>query len=331
LKYNVLIVGAGRIAAFFDTPTSDNILTHAHAFFDCPQFKIVGFVDVDQNAATKACQIWGGATFETLDQAFNSSEVDVVCAAAPDEFHYSILIDLLDRPIKLIFAEKPLTQTLVQAEEIINLSKIRKIPILVNYTRRFVPEFVDLQSKIRTDVFGSFLTGSGIYGKGILHNGSHLIDLLRYLVGEVRLVQATNFCYDFYKNEPSASATLQINNSALFRLNFVDCSFYSVFEIDLFFEKARIKITESGLNIDVYMVEQNKIFAGYKSLVLTKSIETQQNKALQFAALHILDALNNQAELRCTANDAFFAMKVCLEILDQVKRYGDEKNNFACL
>jgi len=329
--YNVLIVGAGRIGAFFDTPSSDNILTHAHAFYNALQCKIVGFVDVDQNAASQACQIWGGVAFESLTQAFDNSEIDIVCVAAPDQFHYSILIDLLARPIKLIFAEKPLTQTLAQAEHIINLSTQKNIPIIVNYTRRFIPEFVDLQNKIKAGAFGRFLTGLGVYGKGVLHNGSHLLDLLRYLVGEVKLIQATNFCYDFYKNEPSVSTILKINDSALFYLNFVDCSFYTVFEVDLFFEKTRIKITDSGHTIDVYAIEQNKIFAGYKSLVLTERIKTQQNQALQFVALHILDVLNNKSELRCSANDAYFAMKVCLEILDQVKRCGNEKNIAACL
>jgi predicted dehydrogenase len=310
---------------------ADNILTHAHAFFNCPEFKIVGFVDVNSDAASKACQIWGGVPFESLTQAFNHSEIDIVCVAAPDELHYPLLIKCLYLPIKLIFAEKPLTQTLAQAEEIINLSKIKKIPILVNYTRRFVPEFVDLQNKIRSGVFGRFLTGSGIYGKGILHNGSHLIDLLRYLVGEVNLIQATNFCYDFYKNEPSVSAILKINGSGLFYLNFVECSFYTVFEIDLFFEKARIRVMDSGFKVEVYLVENSNIFAGYQNLVLAESIKTQQNHALQFAALHILDVLDNKTELRCSANDAYLAMNVCLEILDQVKRCGDEKNNLACL
>lgn len=331
LKYNVLIVGAGRIGAFLDYPSSDNILTHAHVFSIDPQFKIVGFVDVDQNAASKACQVWGGVAFESLKQAFDNSEIDIVCVAASDESHYSILIDLLARHVKLIFAEKPLTQTVAQAEEIINLSKIKKIPILVNYTRRFVPEFVDLQNKIRAGSFGRFLTGAGIYGKGVLHNGSHLIDLLRYLIGEVKLIQTTDFCYDFYKNEPSVSAVLKINDSALFYMNFINCSVYTIFEIDLFFEKARVRIVDLGFKIEVYLDENNKIFSGYQSLILTESIKTRQAQALQFAVLHILDVLNNKTELHCSANDAYFAMKVCIEMLDRVERCENEKNNIACL
>ena len=54
---NVVIIGAGKIGAFFDSPDSSNILTHAHAFTANRNFRLLGFVDKDLNQAGRAAQI----------------------------------------------------------------------------------------------------------------------------------------------------------------------------------------------------------------------------------------------------------------------------------
>lgn len=57
-SYNVLIIGAGNIGAFFDMPYSKNVLTHAHAFSKVEGFNLLGFVDVDNKKAIEAANIW---------------------------------------------------------------------------------------------------------------------------------------------------------------------------------------------------------------------------------------------------------------------------------
>lgn len=44
----VVIIGAGNIAAGFDTPESKKILTHAHAVVVNPDFQLLGFYDIDE-------------------------------------------------------------------------------------------------------------------------------------------------------------------------------------------------------------------------------------------------------------------------------------------
>ena len=46
-KFNVLVIGAGKIGALFDHPNDIKILTHAHAYKTNPNFEIVGFADSD--------------------------------------------------------------------------------------------------------------------------------------------------------------------------------------------------------------------------------------------------------------------------------------------
>ena len=55
--YKALIVGAGKMGAFFDEPGSDNIFTHAHAYNNHPGFELSGFVDIDGKRARRASRL----------------------------------------------------------------------------------------------------------------------------------------------------------------------------------------------------------------------------------------------------------------------------------
>ncbi len=310
--YNVLIIGAGKIGAFFDAPDSENILTHAHAFSTHQKFNLIGFVDKDFQASSKAAQLWNCKAFKSIQDAFLKNKIDVVVVAVPDEYHYQVLKGALNYKVKLIFAEKPLTKTLKQAEEIIDLSKKKEIPILVNYSRRFVPEFIELKNKIQKNELGSFVGGCGYCGKGFLHNGSHLIDLLNCFSLSIENVDVVSKMYDFFDDDSTISAVLKLKNNTTFFLQGVNCSLYTIFELDLFFEKARIRIVDSGFSIEYFFVKESVVFKGYKNLSLQCKVQTKLDKSLLFAIQNIADFLDGKTELLCSVQDAILIMKTCL-------------------
>src|SRR5574344_659316 len=133
--YKVIIIGAGNIGAFFDTPASNRVLTHAHAFYHHKNFRLVGFYDVDYEKAKLAAKLWNCQAFAELDAAME--EAEVVCCTVSDTYHYEVLKKIANYSVKLVFTEKPLTKTIEEAQEIAELYQEKKLPIQVNYTRRF--------------------------------------------------------------------------------------------------------------------------------------------------------------------------------------------------
>lgn len=315
-RFNSLIIGAGNIGAFFDTPGSDRILTHAHAFSRHKGFRIAGFVDVDVKKAQRAAELWGGGAFSTIDSAFSRQDMDIVSIAVPDEHHVDALRKLADMPVKLIFCEKPLAKTMKEADEVLALYREKKPPVLVNYTRRFVPEFIRLQEDIRQNRYGEYLSGSGYYGKGILHNGSHLVDLLRYLIGEITAARQVNRFNDFYSDDPSVAAVLTFVGGKPFHLQCIDCGLYTIFELDLLFERKRIRIKDSGFAIEEYDVLDDKIFQGYRNITRVRETGTSLGKAAYFAAENIYDYLTGSVALRSPLDDAYETMKTSVMIRD---------------
>lgn len=309
--FNVLIIGAGNIGAGFDSPDDLKVLTHAHAFSKHSGFNLVGFVDIDWSKSQKAASIWGGKAYNSIIKAFDECQIDIVTIAVPDEFHYSVLVEIGDLPVKAVLAEKPLSKKTGEAREICNYYKKRLVPVCVNYTRRFVSEFDQLKHYISSGHYGEFQTGTGYYGKGILHNGSHMVDLVRFLIDEIADAQPLKELHDFYPEDPSISASLLFNNEKTFFLQAVDCRNFTIFEADLFFAKKRIRIVESGFKIEEFDICDNPVFKGYKSIIKTKDIATSFDNALYSLANNIYENLTNGSPLKCTADDGLRAVQIC--------------------
>jgi predicted dehydrogenase len=313
-KYSVLIIGAGKIGALFDTPGSAVVLTHAHAFSKHDGFSLLGFWDTDKMAAERATQVWGGEAFTSLEDAFNSYAIDVAVVAAPDEFHYPLLKELTRFTPRLVFTEKPLTKTVSEAQETISIYRDRQITLGVNYTRRFVSEFICLKGQIESGVFGRFLTGIGYYGKGTLHNGSHMIDLLRFLFGDITETLTISRINDFYDDDPSCSALLTLAQGETFTMHAVDCRSFTIFELDLLFEQRRVRIVDAGFRIELYDVRESNIFAGYRNLNHSETLETGLGRAFATAAECIYAHLLTGASLPCTGEDGLRAQQICVAI-----------------
>jgi predicted dehydrogenase len=308
-QYNVVIIGAGNIGAFFDEPASERILTHAHVFYNSEYFKLKGFYDNNLKKAEEAASRWNCKAYESMDSALKNA--DVVCCTVPDEYHYDVLDEIARYNVRLVFTEKPLTKTLLQAEDIISIYREKNIPILVNYTRRFLDEIGLVKSMIIE--YGSFIKGTGYYGKGIVHNGSHMIDLIKFILGDVTGYKKLDQVYDFYDDDPSVDARIEVMGGTLI-LQAVDCRFTTIFELDLLFEKARVQILESGFLIKIYEVTDSPVFKGYKNYVKTKEINVDFNRAFVNAAENIRDVLEGREKLISSSENAVDVMKICCEL-----------------
>lgn len=315
-KFTVLIIGAGRIGAFFDTPDSAKVLTHAHAFSAHPGFEIVGFVDANRDQANKAAAIWGGAFFSSIEEAFAhfGETIDVAVNATPDDIHYDVLTQLFLHNVQLISTEKPVATSLEQAQELYTLAKEKNIPVLLNYNRQFVPEFVQLKKQIDAGELGEFLTGSGYYGKGLLHNGSHMFALLRGLIGEVKSSHSYASNQDFTPQDPSISVVLEFAHKAHVVMQAIDQQNFTIFELDLLFRKGRVRMTNSGFSLERQTVIDDPNFNGYRILSPSQTEATSLGTSLSFVVENMYQHLTAGEKLQCTIEDGYHIMKTISQI-----------------
>lgn len=306
--YQVVIVGAGNISVRFDTPYSKDILTYSHAFSINESFCLKGFYDVDYERALEAAKIWGGQAYIELEEAL--VQADVVCCCVPDRYHGIMLEKIAEYKPRLVITEKPLTTSLIEARRIRKLFD-KKIPLIVNYSRRFLKEFQTLKDEISS--YGKYLRGVGYYGKGILHNGSHMIDILRFLLGEIDDVKSLLTGIVDFEGDISKNAILSVRGGKFFMVA-IDSRIVTIFEIELFFEKARIRILDGGTKIEIYYVRESNSYSGYNNYVLQQERDVDYSNALVGLVNNVQGYLEQKEYLRCTLEDGIRALDICLRI-----------------
>jgi predicted dehydrogenase len=202
MKYNVLIIGAGNKGALSDAPGRGNehkYLSYAHVVNDHPGFELQSFWDTDKKRQFYAIKLWDAHVlgYCCLKHAFEFDDLDVVIVSTPDETHYDILKQLAEYPLKLVICEKPLCTDLHQAREIVELYQQKNIPILVDYTRRFIPEYQQMKAEIDAGKWGAFLEGYGYFNRGWLHTGSHMVDFVLWMRGTMDGFRITEIGTDY--------------------------------------------------------------------------------------------------------------------------------------
>lgn len=136
---------------------------------------MLGFHDIDKEKAANAAIAW-----ETDYWSGYPIDADVIVIATPDKNHFEPLQKALSREPKLVIVEKPICDNLNQAREIVELYKAKGIPLMVNYTRRFLPYYEELKRKYKAGEFGRLVNYDALFNRDLLHTGSHLVDFLTW-------------------------------------------------------------------------------------------------------------------------------------------------------
>ncbi len=320
--YNVCVIGCGSIGALkpdhIDAPGSANILTHCHSINHHPQTELLAIVDTDNDKLQKAKAKWQPRlTVRSYEEIISHSgkQPDIVIVAVPTEYHYEVLSEVLRfGPPKLIIAEKPFCENIDHAT-IINSNKAN-VPILVDYIRRFSTKYQEIKYQIDNDFFGKALNCRVLYTRGLKREGSHAIDLMNWFFGgcinsyvEVRDIGVSKEQYiiDHDENDPTVLAHFRFKKCP--HVVFMPCDGreYGIFEIDICFEKGRLRFIDNGLYVESYPINQENEW-GHKSLdySLTNVIrmETQLNTALYNVVNNAVKFLDGEKDLICTAEDA---------------------------
>lgn len=124
---------------------------HLKLLKEIPEFQIAGFFDPDPEAAAKVSAEFGVPHFEELESLIAASDaVDIV---TPTLSHF----DCAEKALlagKHIFIEKPLTNTIEEAEDLLALSEDNpSLVIQVGHVERFNPAFLAVDQKKLNPVF----------------------------------------------------------------------------------------------------------------------------------------------------------------------------------
>ena len=132
------VIGAGAIGAKLDeTACAALPLTHAGGY-RATGFELIGLVDTDANARAMAAR-WDAPVYSTINQMMALPMPDVISVATPVAGRAELLLEVLNAAPRVVIAEKPLAETVGQSRQIVEAFRSARVPLLVNYSRRYTP------------------------------------------------------------------------------------------------------------------------------------------------------------------------------------------------
>jgi len=302
-KFSVLIIGCGAIAGGYDAEDIEgpNILTHAKAFKLHDGFNLAGCLDTDLKIAQDFADSWGvEKAYKNLEEAMADRNFDIISICTSTPGHVPYLRQLQKYNVRFVFCEKPIADDLQAARE---MAALYPDNMAVNYIRRFDPKIRRLARGIQDKKYGSLLSGEARYTKGLYNNGSHMADLIGMLLGKITVKASDAIIYDFWPDDPTISATLEVACGGQIDLIGSDVAAGMVFDLELMFDQAIIRLTDFSQALAIKPVN------GPETI-----FRTTPNREMLDAVSNIYDHLTEGAELQSKAVNGLSALETCEDI-----------------
>jgi len=171
------VIGVGYLGRF-----------HAQKYAALPDVELVGVVDAHPDTARRVAAELGVPAFTDYRELLGATpRVDLVSVASTTETHHAVARDCLAAGVHVL-AEKPITVTVAQADELIALADARRLVLQVGHLERFNPAWLAVRDKIKQPVFIEAHRMAPFKARGIdvsvvLDLMIHDLDLILPLVG----------------------------------------------------------------------------------------------------------------------------------------------------
>ncbi len=183
-------VGAGWVAG-----------EHLKSLGKIPEARVAAVTDVDADkAARAAAQVAGAAAYTDHEQMLEEQELDAVYVCVPPHVHGDIELAVIERGIPF-FLEKPLANELATPRRILKAVREADLLTSVGYLMRY-RETVSRAKELLAESVPVVARGTYVCdvppppwwrrkeqsGGQVVEQSTHVVDLARYLLGEVESV-----------------------------------------------------------------------------------------------------------------------------------------------
>lgn len=276
-KIRTVVIGLGNIAVNYanDPLISKRIKysTHIQSIIKHPDFELVAACDKSPSALNNFHNRYKYVDiFKSHEPLLKTAMFDLAVVATNTPSHFQIAQSLIGAGCKFLLLEKPISLNELEARRLVEICKKRKVNLIVNYFRAFNPSYITLLEQIKKGQWGKVQSFGATYSKGVFNNGTHLLQLLTNIFGETKRIEG--FGNPTIKGIPAADPTVDVlltfASGVTGFIQGVNSDFYNLFELDIFFEKGRIQISDDRL--EVFEIGDSKIVKSYRGLSPDQSL-----------------------------------------------------------
>ena len=302
---------------------------HLRLLNQSEKYELVGFYDAFEENANKVAAEFGYKKFDSIAELI--AAVDVVDIVTPTMQHFDCAKQVIEAG-KHIFIEKPISNTVAEAEEIIALAKKHNVKGQVGHVERFNPAFTAVKDKINNPMFIETHRLAEFNPRGtdvpvVLDLMIHDIDaILSVVKSKVKSVNASGVAV--ISDSPDISnARIEFENGCVANITssrismknmrksrfFQKDAYISVDYLDKVCEIVRMQDAPEVPG-DFDMILQNA--EGVKKQIYFDNPQVDANNAILDELETFADAINNNTTPIVTLEDGTEALRVAYQIID---------------
>jgi predicted dehydrogenase len=311
------IVGLGQVGMRFDEdPRRTGVWTHFTAYEKLAErFDLTAVCDPDQTrlevAVKRRPQV---KAYSDIAQLLAKESVDVVSLCTPPEFHASQILQCSGK-VKAIICEKPLADAAAPAREAVEVCRSKGTLLAVNYYKRFDGVIPAAKQWITRGGLGRLKLVNAIFCGPLDAVGSHMVDLLRFLFGELEICGCAEVGMDRW------SLTMRAANEALVCMHNVGPREEFVFEVDALGDLGRVRITNNGSDIEFFRYRESERYSGYRELFLEQESPGAMAERFVPLFLEVADVLDGTRDaVTSDGGDALRTQQMLEEIAQILKQ-----------
>jgi predicted dehydrogenase len=258
--YRVGIVGLGRKALTIDDETKLRWLTnyeippttHVSAYLANPKTQIVAVCARTQESLerfyrrTGLREVRGYTDFREM---FANERLDIVSVCTHTDMKAQIVIAAAEAGVKGILCEKAMATSLEEADAMIAACEKAGTKLLVNHPRRYHPAYRRAKELLESGAIGDLVRMHGTMWTWLLHNGTHLWDILRFFAGDADWV--CGWLRDDHPSDPGGYGIVHFRNGVF---AFADVGGGQGFQLELHGTNGLIRLDSffDGVQVEVY-------------------------------------------------------------------------------
>jgi predicted dehydrogenase len=272
------VVGLGRIGSSLEKDSlREKPCTHTGAILSNPDCRLLAGADIDPEARRRYLEDWGERAgpeplqvFTGADQLLAHVRPDILVASTPPENHLQIVSAAAEAGVPVVICEKPLAHSLADARRIARLHTNGRVKVLVNHERRYSADYRAVRELVDSGRYGRLISVNGTlyFGKSaahrdvLLHDGTHLVDIINFLTrhtcrlrrgfGSMRAKTSSAYLFGTAGDIP---VIIEVGAERD----------HLVFEVELSFEKGRVKVGNGVLRYEVS--GESPYYENYRSLL----------------------------------------------------------------
>lgn len=304
---------------------------HLNNWKEIAGVELVGFFDPNDEAASQVTSQYNLKRFTNDDELIDAC--DIIDVVAPTNFHFSICQKAI-RKGKHVFVEKPLANTIDEAQQLVKLVKESNIKLQVGHVERFNPAFLAISNVELKPMFIEVHRLAQFNPRGtevsvILDLMIHDIDIILSIVKSgVKNISASGVAV-LTDTPDIANARIEFDNGCVANLTSSRISMKKMRKIRLFQKDAYIGIDFLNKKTEIIKLKEEgeeNVFAfdietgsGAKTIAIANPMVPEVN-AIKKELEEFVASIQTNTRTTVNEMDGLWAMEVAHNILQKINQ-----------